>query len=69
MWGSLGSVMAYALDCDIVVSEFQLQSGYYVYIRTNTLENGMNQNPLFLFPPAKGLNSSTTVLLQVSLWH
>ena len=33
------------LDCNIVVSEFKLQSCYYIDLRTNTLEKGMN--PLY----------------------
>ena len=43
-------VMVKALDCGIVVSEFVLQSRYYVHIRANTLGKGMN--PLIL--PAMG---------------
>ena len=39
-----------ALDCGIVVSEFVLQSRYYIHIRANTLGKGMN--PLIL--PAMG---------------
>ena len=38
--------MAKSLDCGIVVSEFALQSRYYVHFRTNTLGKGMN--PLIL---------------------
>ncbi len=34
------------MDCGIVVSEFELQSGYYVHFRANTLGKGMN--PLIL---------------------
>ena len=30
------------MDCGIVVSEFVLQSRYYVHFRTNTLGKGMN---------------------------
>ena len=36
------SVMVNALDCKIVVSEFELQSCYYVHFGTNTLGKGMN---------------------------
>ena len=36
-------VMAKAFDCGIVVSEFELQSHYYVPFRTNTLGKGMNR--------------------------
>ena len=35
-------VMVKALDCRIVVSEFKLQSRYYVHFWTNTLGKGMN---------------------------
>ena len=38
------------MDCGIVVSEFELQSRYYVHFRANTLGKGMN--PLIL--PAMG---------------
>ena len=38
------SVEANVLDCNIVVREFDLQSHYYVYFRTNTL--GKDMNPL-----------------------
>ena len=30
------------IDCGIVVSEFVLQSRYYIYFRANTLVKGMN---------------------------
>ena len=43
-------VMNKAMDCGIVVSEFVLQSRYYVHFRANTLGKGMN--PLIL--PAMG---------------
>ena len=36
-----------AMDCEIVVSEFEIQSRYYVHFRTNTLGKGMN---LFILP-------------------
>ena len=36
------SVMVKAIDCRIVVSEFVLQSHYYVHFRANTLRKGMN---------------------------
>ena len=48
--GGPRGVMVKAMDCGIVVSEFELQSRYYVHFRANTLEKGMN--PLFL--PAMG---------------
>ena len=34
--------MVNELDCDIAVSNFEIQSGYYVYFRINTLGKGMN---------------------------
>ena len=43
-------VMVKAIECGIVVSEFVLQSRYYVHFRANTLGKGMN--PLIL--PAMG---------------
>ena len=39
-------VMVKAMDCGIVVSEFELQSLHYVHFRTNTL--GKVKNPLSL---------------------
>ena len=39
-------IMVEAMDCEIVESDFVLQSPYYVHIRTNTLKKGMN--PLIL---------------------
>ena len=42
--------MVQAMDCEIVVTEFELQSRYYVHFRTNALGKGMN--PLIL--PAFG---------------
>ena len=43
-------VIVKAMDSEIVVSEFELESRYYVYFRANTLRKGMN--PLIL--PAVG---------------
>ena len=43
-------VMVKAMDCGIVVSEFEFQSRYYVHFQANTLGKGMN--PLIL--PAMG---------------
>ena len=43
-------VMVKAMDCRIVVSEFELQSRYYVHFRANTLGKGMN----LLILPAMG---------------
>ena len=38
--------MVKAMDCGIVVSEFEFQSPYYVHFRANILGKGMN--PLIL---------------------
>ena len=43
-------VMVKAMDCGIIVSEFELQSSYYVNCWANTFGKGMN--PLIL--PAMG---------------
>ena len=44
--GCPSGVMVKAMDCRIVVSEFVLQSRYYVHFRANTHGKGMN--PLVL---------------------
>ena len=36
------SVVANMLNCGLKVSEFELQSRYYIHIQTNILEKGMN---------------------------
>ena len=41
--------MVKSLYCGIVVSEFELQSRFYVHFRTNTLRKGMNFLILLLF--------------------
>ena len=66
VWGYLRGVTVKAMDCGIVVSEFVLQSRYYVDFRANTLGKGMNPP---IYPPNHGLNSTTTVLLGEWLWH
>ena len=53
-------VMVKALDCGIVVREFELQSRYYVHFRERY------EPP---YSPSYGLNSTTTVLLGEWLWH
>ena len=56
-------VVVNVLDCDIVVSEFKLQSRYYVHFRANNLMKDMN--PFNYFPPPSyRLNSITAVLQQ-----
>ena len=46
--GGPRGVMVKVLDCGIVLSEFELQSRYYVYFQTNTLGKGMS---LLILPP------------------
>ena len=43
-------IMVKVLDCEIVVSEFELQSCYYAHFWANTLGKGMN----LLILPAMG---------------
>ena len=50
MRGCPHGLMVKAMDCGIVVSEFVLQSRYYVHFRANTLGKGMNT----LILPAMG---------------
>ena len=57
-------VMAKLLDCDIVLSEFDLHSRCYIHFRTNTLGKGMNP----LIPTAMEWNSVINVQ-QEWLWH
>ena len=44
--GCRRGVMVKSMDCGIIVSEFELQSRYYVDFRANTL--GKDMNPLIL---------------------
>ena len=39
---NLHGIVVNMLDCDIIVSEFKLQSHYYVHFWTKTLEKGMS---------------------------
>ena len=34
--------MVKAMDCEIVVSDFELQPRFYVHFRANTIGKGMN---------------------------
>ena len=45
--GNSRCLVTNVLDCNIVVSEFELQSIYYVHVRTNTPGKGMNPH---IFP-------------------
>ena len=44
--GCSHGVMVKAIDYNIVISEFEFQSYYYIHFRTNALGKGMN--PLIL---------------------
>ena len=46
--------MVKVLNCSLVVSEFELQSRYYVYFRTNAL--GKRTNP-FILPAMESIVS------------
>ena len=52
---SLGSV-GNALDCNIVVNDFEFQLVHYVYFWSYTLRKGMN----FLISPSYGLKWTST---------
>ena len=56
--GSLRGAVANVHICDIVISEFEHQSHYYLYFRTNTIGNDINP----LIPPNHSLNSTTIFL-------
>ena len=58
--GSTRGVMVKPLDYRIVVSEFELQSRYYVLFRTNTLWKG--KNPLIF--SARGYIESVLFFLK-----
>ena len=57
-------VMAKVLECNLKISELELQSRYYICFRTNTIGKGMNT----LIPPSCRLYSITAVL-HGWLWH
>ena len=65
MRGQSCCVVANVLDCSMVVSEFELQSCYYVHFRTNTLGEKYET----LYPLRYGFNSITAVLLLRWYWH
>ena len=64
-WGCPRGVMVKAMDCGIVVSEFVLQSRYFVHFLANTLRKVMPPP----YPSSYGLNSTNTVLLGEEHWH
>ena len=45
-WKNPRDLMANVLDCDTVVSEFELPSLYYVHFLTNALTKEKGRNPL-----------------------
>ena len=47
--GSPHEVLTNALNCDIVLSDFELQLSYNVHLRTNTLGKGMNTRILLSY--------------------
>ena len=57
-WVCPRGVMVKAMDCEIVVSEFVLQSRYYVHFWTNSPWERYEPP----YPPSYGLNSTTTIL-------
>ena len=58
-------VMAKVLDYILEVSEFELQSCYYVHFRTNIT----GKKYKYLVNPATSLNNITAVFLQEWHWH
>ena len=60
MWVSPIDKVANISDCDIIVSEFNLQSHYCVHFWTETLGKGMN-----LLIPAPSYNYSSTKMALV----
>ena len=59
-WESLCDIVAYVLDCDIIVSEFELQSCYYIHFWTNTFGKRHERFYPFIYE----LNNTAIVLLQ-----
>ena len=58
-------IVANVLDCDSVVSEFQLQSGYHVHFCTKIPQERYELPYL----PSYGLNITAGVLLHGWLWY
>ena len=52
------------LDCNIIVSEFEMQSCYYIHFLTNILGKGMRP----LISLSYELNSNIAILLQGWIW-
>ena len=47
------------LDCDIIESEFEFQSSYYVHFQIDALEKGIKPP----YPQSYWINSTTTIFL------
>ena len=58
--------MTKTLNEDLVKSEFEPLSFYYVHFQTNTIEEGMN---LIILPPRVYLVSLLRPFLKGWLWH
>ena len=52
-------IMATVLDSDLKVTEFKLQSLYYIHFRINIFGKGMDPT----YPPSYELNTNTDVFL------
>ena len=58
--------MVNALDCNILVIEFKLQSPYLVHFPINTPEEDMNH---IISPQLRGGLNSTTSFFKKDLWN
>ena len=58
-WERTVSVVANVLNCDLAVSEFELQSLCYAHFRTNTLGKDMN----YFSPYSYGLKKETLLFI------
>ena len=69
----LCGVMAKVLDCEIVVCEFNLQSGYYVHYQTNIVGKGIKPSSLHIVIalafnyPVKMLSHETKKLNSINI--
>ena len=59
--------VANVLDCDIVVSKFELQSHYYTHFRTNAIRKGMTSPPI-IFSYELDSTAIDFLLLLLSHW-
>ena len=72
--GCRGGVMVKRMDCGIVVSEFKLQSRYYVHFYSNTLGKSMNPLSYQLWVKQYHYFSSRRIALALNnllrlIWH